>query len=396
MRSLSIHQARRVALAAQGLDAPRPASRIDVRHVRREIQRLGLLQLDFVNVLAPAHQMVLFSRLGPYETLRFDDAVYRRREFTEQWAHERSIVPAEVWPLLKHRFPDFRIRPWGFEGFLEEIPDYVEAALDRIRREGALPADAFEVPDPMPDYPQAAGYTIQRAVLEAHFAWGTLAVAERRADYACVYDLAERVLPEAHLDHAPEPAEAQRQLLLRAARAHGVGTARDLADYYRMGVTDARSRLAELADGGLLEEVRVDGWKETAYLHPQARLPRDADGVALLSPFDPLVWFRPRTERLFDFHYRIEIYLPAKKRQWGYYVLPFLMGERLVGRVDLKADRKTDRLLVQAAYVEDHADPTEVAHALAGELDLVAKWQGLADVVVKRKGSLAGELGRVR
>lgn len=395
MRSLSIQQARRMALAAQGLDGPRPAARIDVRHVRREIQRLGLLQLDFVNVLAPAHHMVLYSRLGPYDTSRLDDVVYRRGEFTEQWAHERSVVPVDVWPLLKHRFHDFRIRPWGFKGFLEEMAEYVQAVLDRIRAEGPLAADAFEAPDPMPAYPQAAGYTIQRAVLEAHFAWGALAVAERRADYACVYDLAERVLPPEHLDHAPDPAVAQRRLLLRAARAHGVGTAKDLADYYRMGLTDARARLRELADAGLLEEVGVEGWKATAYLHPEARLPRSADAASLLSPFDPVVWFRPRTERLFDFHYRIEIYLPAKKRQWGYYVLPFLVGDRLVGRVDLKADRKASRLLVQAAYVEDHADPAAVATTLARELHQLAAWQGLAGVVVKRKGNLAGELREV-
>lgn len=393
MNTLSVSQARRIALAAQGLDGPRPAARIDARHLRREIQRLGLLQLDFVNVLAPAHQMVLYSRLGRYDPARLDDVIYRRGEFTEQWAHERSVVPVSTWPLLRHRFAGFRIRPWGAERFVEEHQNYMQAALDRIRREGPLAADAFDPPNPIPDYyPVGVSYTIQKATLEAHFAWGNLTVVERRSDNACVYDLAERALPEEHRTLSLERQEAQRRLLLLAARSHGVGTARDLADYYRMALKDARSRLGELADAGALEQVHVEGWKETAYLHPDARLPRSADAASLLSPFDPLIWFRPRTERLFGFHYRIEIYVPAKKRQWGYYVLPFLLGDRLVGRVDLKSDRKEGRLLVQAAWVEEHADPGVVAVALAAELEQVAAWQALDDVVVRKKGNLAGAL----
>jgi uncharacterized protein YcaQ len=234
--------------------------------------------------------------------------------------------------------------------------------------------------------------SVRRAVLEAHFGRGLLAVAERRPDFARVYDLAERRIPREHHARVLGRTEAQRELLRRAARAHGVGTAADLADYYRMPVREARPRLAELVEEGALRAVRVAGWREPAYLHPEARLPGRVEAAALLSPFDPLVWFRPRAARLFDFDYRIEIFVPRPKRRWGYYVMPFLLGDRLVARVDLKADRPGRRLLVLAAYLEPLAEADPVATALAAELRTLADWLGLEAVVVEHRAGFGRPL----
>jgi uncharacterized protein YcaQ len=306
------------------------------------IHQLGLLQLDFVNVLLPAHYLVPFSRLGPYERARLDEVVYRRREFTEQWAHEASIVPIDVWPLLEHRRREHRVRPWGFERFLAEHADYSEAVLERVRADGPLSAD--DLPDPHPDLPGRLGdewgwsLRVKRQFLETHFGFGRLVVADRLPNFARRYDLAERIVDSKQLARTVEPGEAQRELLRRAARAQGVGTARDLADYWRMPIGDARRHLADLAAGGELRLVEVEGWPKPAFLHPDARLPRQLNGAALLSPFDPLVWCRPRIARLFGFEYTIEIYVPEEKRRWGYYVLPFLLGEDLVARIGLRGN----------------------------------------------------------
>jgi uncharacterized protein YcaQ len=390
---LSLGEARRIALAAQGFDRPRPVGRAGTPHLRRAVRQIGLLQIDYVNILTPAHYLVPFSRLGPYPKSLLDDLVYRRREFTEQWAHEASVVPVDVWPLLHHRREAHRVRPYGFEAFLAERPDYAARVLDEVRRRGPLTADDLPEMDGVSRrLPWAWSGTVPRATLEAHFGRGLLAVAGRRPNFARVYDLAERVVPREHHGRRPGREEAQRELLLRAARAHGVGTAADLADYYRMPVREARPRLAELVGAGALRAVRVEGWREPAYLHPQAGLPRRINPAALLSPFDPVVWFRPRAARLFGFDYRIEIYTPREKRRWGYYVLPFLLGERLAGRVDLKADRAGRRLLVLAAHREPHADKGAVADALAAELRTLAGWLGLDAVVVEGRGDLARPL----
>ena len=231
-------------------------------------------------------------------------------------------------------------------------------------------------------------------MLEWHFGRGVLAVAERLPNFARVYDLAERVLQPEHCRRNVGREEAQRELLRLAARSHGVGTAGDLADYYRMPIGEARPRIAEMVAAGDLREVRVEGWREPAYLHPEAQLPRRIDGSALLSPFDPVVWYRARAARLFNFDYRIEIYVPRAKRKWGYYVLPFLLGDRLVARVDLKADRKERRLLVLAAYLEPDAEPGTVATALTAELRTMARWLQLDGVIVRRHGDLASALVR--
>jgi uncharacterized protein len=390
---LSLSEARRLALAAQGFDRPRPSGRVDARDLRRTIQQLGLLQIDYVNVLVPAHYQVPYSRLGPYKKSHLDDLVYRRREFTEQWAHEASIVPVESWPLLRHRMETHRVRPHGFESFLEKQAEYVAWILDEVRTRGPLAADDVPERDGIPHRIPGAWFgSVPRAVLEAHFARGMLAVAQRRPDFARTFDLAERLIPLEH--HAREIGreEAQRELLRLAARAHGVGTADDLADYYRMPIREARPRLAELVEAGELREVRVEGWRQPAYLHPRARVPKRIDAATLLSPFDPLIWYRARAARLFDFEYRVEIFVPQAKRRWGYYVLPFLLGDRLVARVDLKADRRERRLVVLAAHVEPHANAGQVASALAAELRTMAGWLGLESVVVERLGDLARSL----
>jgi uncharacterized protein YcaQ len=394
---LSLPEARRIALAAQGFDRPRPTGRVSIDHLRRTIRQLSLVQLDFVNVLVPAHYQVLFSRLGPYERARLDHLVYRRREFTEQWAHEASILPVDAWPLLRHRMQNHRVRPHGFESLLEQEADYVAQVLDEVRARGPLTADDLLAPDgdALGSWLEAVGSwfgSVPRAVLEAHFGRGLLAVAERRANVARAYDLAERLIPPEHHGREVGREEAQRELLRRAARAHGVATAADLADYYRMPVREARPLLAELVAAGELQQVRVEGWKGSAYLHRDARVPPHIEAAALLSPFDPVVWYRPRTARLFDFDYRFEIFVPAAQRRWGAYVLPFLLGDRLVARVDLKADRPRRRLLVLAAYREHPAEPGEVAAALAAELRTMAGWLGLDSVAVERRGNFGRAL----
>lgn len=275
---------------------------------------------------------------------------------------------------------------------MEKRPDYVAWALDEVRAQGPLAADDLPEPEGVPRRMTDKwgwGRAVKRQVLEAHFGFGRLAVADRRANFARVYDLAERLIPPEHHRRKVEREEAQRQLLRQAARAHGLGTAGDLADYYRMPVREARQRIAELVEAGELREVRVESWRQPAYLHPEARLPRRIDASALLSPFDPVVWTRARAARLFNFDYRIEIFVPQAKRRWGYYVLPFLLGDRFVARVDLKADRERRRLLVLAAYIEPDAEPGAVADALAAELRTMAAWLNLDSVAVGRRGGFA-------
>ena len=390
---LSITEARRVALAAQGFDRARPRGRVTAAQLRRTLRALGLVQLDFVTVLVPAHYQVLFSRLGPYPRTLLDDLVYRSREFTEQWAHEASIVPMDCWPLLEHRRQAHRVRPWGFDAFLKRHADYVKIVLEAVRERGPLTADTLEAPQGVARrIPGSWLGTVPRAVLEAHFGRGGLAIADRRPSFARAYDLAARVIPAEHRGRTVEREEAERELLLRAARAQGIGTAADLADHYRMPVREARPRIEELVRAGKLREARVQGWREAAYLHPGAVLPRKIEVAALLSPFDPLIWYRPRVARLFGFDYRFEVFVPKTKRRWGAYVLPFLLGERLVARVDLKADRAGGRLLVLAAFVEVGIAADVVARALAGELRTLAAWLSLDSISVGRRGGLSRRL----
>jgi uncharacterized protein YcaQ len=386
---LSLDEARRIALAAQGFDRPRP-KRVDVRHLRRTIRQLGLIQIDYVNVLLPAQYQVPFSRLGPYDRSRFDDLVYREREFTEQWAHEASIIPMDTWPLLRHSMATRRVYPYGFEDFLKQNLEYAQLVLDQVRERGPLTAGDLPGPKNSPGRIPGAWFgTVPRATLGAHFGRGRLGVTNRLPNFQRLFDLAERVIPAEHYGREIPEHEAERELLRRASHAHGIGTAADLADYYRMPIRTARERLKELADNGELQTVHVQGWKDHAYLDPNARLPRQIRAASVLSPFDPLVWFRPRVARLFDFEYRIEIFFPKAKRKWGYYVLPFLLGDRLVARVDLKADRAAGRLLVLAAHLEPKAPARKVAQALTAELQALAGWLRLESVKVGRRGDLA-------
>ena len=383
-KEISLADACRIALAAQGFGRPRPR-RPGPSHLRRTIRQLGLLQLDFVNVLIPAHYLVLFSRLGPYDRALFDRVAYRSRHFTEQWAHERSLVPVESWPLFQHRRDTHRVRPWGFEKFLAQRPGYVVRALAQVRQRGPLTADNLPELEGLPRRladKRGWGMKVKNQVLEAHFGFGRLAIASRLPNFARAYDLAERLIPARHLRRRVDKKDSQRELLRLAARAHGIATVGDLADYYRMSPRDARPLVAELVEAGELREVRVEGWREPAYLHPQARAPRALSAAALLSPFDPVVWTRERAARLFGFDYRVELFVPPAKRKWGYYVLPFLLGDRLVARVDLKADRASRRLLVQAAYSEKGSSPTVVAKSLAAEIQTLARWLRLDSVTV--------------
>jgi len=372
--ALSLTEARRLALAAQGFHLKRPR-RATVRHMSDTIRRLGLLQIDCVNVVCPAHYMVPFSRLGPYDRSAFDKLVYRSGEFAEHWAHEISIIPAETWPLLRYRRETDRVRPWGFEKVLEERADYAASVLEEIKRRGPLAADDLPPADGATRIPGAWIGTVARGVLEAHFLRGTLAAAGRRSDFSRLYDLAERVIPAEHRSRQVEHDEGRRALLLQAARAHAVGTAKDLADYFRMPVGEAKPILRGLVESGQLHEARVEGWREIAYLDPKAEAPRNIEAAALLSPFDPLIWCRPRVERLFGFEYRVEIFVPPEKRKYGFYVLPFLLGENLVARVNLKMDRASGRLRVIGKWFEGR-QTTAVDAALSVELGALEDWLG--------------------
>lgn len=389
--TLSLAEARRIAIHAQGLGGAAP-SRATRQKLSAAIQRIGLVQLDYVNVLVPAHYLIPYSRTGAYERGWLDELVYHRRDFTEQWAHEASIVPVDAWPLLRHRRETQRTRPWSADLYLSRHPEYIRWVVEQIRERG--PLCAADLPGPAGDRGRLPGTwyrSISRIALEYLFARGTLAVETRLPSMARRFDLAERVVREPHLSHRLEREAQDRELVRRAAMALGVATAADLADYWRMRTADVRPRLAELVAAGELEAVRVEGWREPAYLSQKYKTKPPERGV-LLSPFDPLVWFRPRTERLFGFAYRLEIYTPEAQRRWGYYVLPFLLGDRLVARVDLKADRGRAALLVQAAWLEEGEKPGPVAEALQAELRRLAGWLGLEKLKVARRGTLAPAL----
>ena len=391
MTDLSRDEARRIALAAQGFAEPKPSGRIDIRHLRRVMSRVELLQIDTVNVLVRAHYLPLFARLGPYPMSLLDEAVYERRELFEAWAHAASLARVERYPLLRRRMEGDRRYRW-MRRWADRNARYVNAILDEVRRRG--PITAAELEDPGRRGDDFWVRTEGKVALEWLFLEGTLLCAAR-PNFARAYDLAERVLPREVLERpAPDEQDAQRELLLLGARAYGVGTANDLADYYRLPVQQARKLLPGLVEEGKLREVTIEGWNQRAYLYPEAQTPRAINARALLTPFDSLIWDRNRrrTERLFGFRYVLEIYLPEKRRQFGYYVLPFLLGDRLVARVDLKADRQRGRLRVNAAYVEDGEVERLVAGQLAEELALMARWLGLEDITVARRGNLSAQL----
>jgi uncharacterized protein YcaQ len=385
--------ARRIALAAQGFADPRPAGGIGTRQLRRTVDRLGVVQIDSVNVLSRSHYVPFFSRLGPYPREALDALSNGRHDLFEFWAHEASFLPVRLQPQLRWRMAAAEDHAWGNMVRLQrERPGYVREVLDRVREEG--PLRASQLLEPRPDRPGSMwNWHAGKVALEWLFFTGVLTARARTAGFERVYDLTERVLPPAVvLAPTPDRADAVRELVRTASRALGVATETDLRDYFRLPPADARTAIAELVEEGGLQPVEVDGWGRPAWLDPQARRPRWIRARALLSPFDSLVWERPRVERIFDFRYRLEIYTPAAKRVHGYYVLPFLLGDRLVGRVDLKADRQAGVLRVQAAYAEPGVDPGEVAAALAAELRLMADWMALERVAVNGAGDLAPPL----
>jgi len=389
---LSAAEARRVALAAQGFDRERPAVQADARNFRRVFGQLGLLQLDYVNVLMPAHYLVLWSRLGKYQRNRFERYAYASGECTEQWAHEASIVPANCWPLLEYRRQSYQMHKNNPIRKIRNRYAYLDGVLQQVQRDGALTAsDLPPAPGPKRN-PGDWHRSIPRWALEYHFARGQLAVRDRLPNFQRVYDLPERVLPAQHVRQSVPVVDAQRELLRRAASALGVGTLHDLADYYRMSARETAPLLQDLVDANLLSVVNVEGWDEPAFLSSAARFPRTIKGASLLSPFDPVVWFRPRAERLFDFHYRIEIYVPAARRKWGYYVLPFRMGDEIVARVDLKADRQSKHLLVLNAHAEQGVNMADCCAHLASELHALMDWLCLDEVRVTRKNGFTRKL----
>lgn len=403
---VSAAEARRLAVAAQGFGRPRPAGRVDARHLRRAIDDVGLLQLDSVNVFCRSHYMPVFSRLGPYPREALDRLAWHengggrtrragQRDLIEYWGHEASLLPVDLQPLLRWRMARAGSLAWKNVARVgTEQPELLEFVLDAVRERGPIRAA-----DLGPDgQRRAAGemwsWSEEKTALEYLFYAGRVCAA-RRVNFERHYDLPERVLPR-QVAEAPTPSqdEAQRQLLLIAAKRLGVATEADLGDYFRLPRSESKARVAELAEQGGLVPVRVEGWSQPGYLATErpTGLRRAARARALLTPFDSLVWARERTERIFGFRYRIEIYVPAPKRVYGYYVLPFLLGDRLVARVDLKSDRQKGVLQVRGAYAEPGVDTATVAPELAAELRLLNEWLGLGGVAVARKGDLAAAL----
>jgi uncharacterized protein YcaQ len=392
---LSAAEARRVALAAQGFAERRPERAVDARTLRtRVLDRVGLLQIDSVNVLQRAHYLPAFSRLGAYDTNLLDRlSHYAPRRLFEYWGHEASLLPVELHPHLRWRMRRAHDDAWGgMRRVASERPDLVAAVLEDIRARGPVTAAQLAHHDDArgPKGPWWDWSDVKRS-LEFLF-WSGEVTSARRRRFERLYDVPERVIPAAVLA-APTPTddEAQRTLLRVAARALGVATEPDLRDYFRLPTAESKARVAELVEAGDLLPIAVEGWKAPAYVAAGARVPRRVDARALVGPFDSLIWERPRVERVFGFRYRIEIYVPKPQRVHGYYVLPLLLGDRLVGRVDLKSDRAAGALLVQAAHAEPGAPP-ETAEALAGELRRLATWLGLDDVVIAGGGDLAPAL----
>lgn len=401
MTALTSAQARRVAVAAQGFAAPKPRGPLTRAHLKRLIARIQVLQLDSVSVAVRAHYAPVFSRLGPYDRDILDRAAWSHSArspqlLVEYWAHEAALMSVEDWPLLRWRMRQYRDGRWGTRVVAENprLRDDVVAAVAELGASTAGQIEAHLATDPR----GAKGAWWDRSdtkwVAEALFASGVLTTATR-VGFARHYDLAENVLPSHVLAREVDDLEAVRELTLRAATALGIGTEADIRDYFRLPAQPVKPALADLVAAGELERVDVDGWTIPGYLRAGQIVPRTDRGTALLCPFDPLIFFRPRVERIFGFHYRIEIYTPAPKRRFGYYVWPLLLDGQLVGRVDLKADRVSDALHVVGAFAEPGQTPDRVAAALAGELASMASWLGLSGVSVGTRGDLVGELRNI-
>jgi len=387
---LRLDQARRIALAAQGFADPRPRAAPTVRQLRRVMNRMSALQLDSVNVLCRSHYLPVLARLGPYDRGKLDRYLYHSGEHFELYSHEAAVISQDLQPVMRYRS---RARRWTHGPELEQkMPDYVQSVLAEVADRG--PLSVKDLGDPGERTGPWWGQSKGKVTLDWLYHSGRLAIRERTPMFVTVYDLPENVIrPDVLARPEIDERESKKRQLALGARSHGIATDKCLADYFRLKVTEARPLLAELVAEGVLERVSVDGWSDGLYLHAEANRPRKIAARALLSPFDPVVWFRPRAQQLFDFEYRIEIYTPELKRVYGYYVLPFLLDEALVGRIDLKADRKAGLLLVRAAYLEagitGRSERDRVAMELQAALVEMAQWLDLDGVKVEDKGDLA-------
>lgn len=390
--ALSADDARRIAIAAQGFAAERPKD-VTRRHVRALADRLGAIQIDSVNVIARSHYLPPFARFGAYKHATLEDAAWGRKpDLFEYWGHAASLMPVSLQPLLRWRMAQAEHRTvWGGRDLDRDFRKYADGILKEIEKRGPVTGGDFA------DEKREAGWwnwSKGKQALEWLFYAGRITTRTRR-NFERVYDLTERVLPQGVVDTpTPSTPDAHRALLQIAARAMGVATEHDLRDYFRMPVAETRARIAELVEDGALKKVSVDGWDKPAYLDPAAKRPKLGAGGALLSPFDSLIWFRARTERLFGTRVKLEIYTPAADREHGYYVLPFLRNDAIAARVDLKSDRQTGLLRVQAAHLEPGAERAETIAALALELRHMAQWLGLNDVAVARRGDISAALSR--
>jgi uncharacterized protein YcaQ len=397
--TLSLGEARRVALAAQGLGLPKPA-RVTKRHLLAIIQRLGLLQIDSVNVLVRAHYFPPFSRIGPYPTHWLDELTYRKRRLFEYWGHAASLISANLFSSFRWRMERAKLGVGVYRGlvnYAKENAGLIQEILELIRQRGPSGAGDVEKAIKQEQLAKKAGWwewSDSKAALEWLF-WSGQVTTSTRRNFERVYDLTERIFPDLYNGDIPDRAIAQRQLVVTAARALGIATENDLSDYFRLKINETRPRIRELIEAGELLEVKVEGWRQPAYLSSSARIPRSLEAAAFLSPFDPLLWERKRTERLFGFRYRIEIYTPAAQRQHGYYVLPFLFGQNFVARLDLKADRANNILRVVGAFAEPQTEPKTFVHAVAAELRSMADWLGLEKIVISKYGDLAPMLRSV-
>jgi hypothetical protein len=373
--SLSIADARALALAAQGFDTARPKTKATQRHVDALISRLGVIQIDSVNVLVRSQELPLFSRLGNHNRNAIPKATEQQKIF-EYWGHEAAHLPVEIHPLFRWKMEAARLgkaKHWGLTSFYDDNKTFVRRMLKHVEKNG--PTTSRELSTRTEKKGTWWDWDEAKVALEYLFLTGQLMSRGRGTDFARIYDTPERVLTPKILN-APTPSEhdARKQLLVRSAIAQGVATASDLADYYRQKPTTVKPLITELVEEGELHAVVVDGWTEKAFVHRSAKPPKQLHATALLSPFDSLVWCRPRNERLFNFHYRIEIYTPKEKRKFGYYVLPFMMNGEMVGRVDLKADRANLKLLVHSVHTEKGIKRSDINDALNNELHTMASW----------------------
>ena len=388
---IGANEARRIALAAQGFAEPRPRGPVTRRHLGTVIDRIGLIQIDSVNVLARSQELALFARLGPHPRTLIPDATSKGDLF-EYWVHEASHVSMEHYHLHRWRM-EHEHRWQSVQRLSERKPGFLDEVYARVETAGPVVSGEFN----SRVGPKGSWWDWDDAktALEHMFWTGKLTARRRPSDFARLYDLPERWIPAEALNRPVLPEnEARKELLVLAAKHHGVATMNDLTDYHRQKNPPCKPLLAELVEEGRLIPVTVEGWAKPAYLHPEARRPRRVSARALLSPFDSLVFNRDRTERVFGFHYRIEIYVPPPKRIYGYYVLPFLLGDELVGRFDLKADRATGRLLVQGAYAEPGVPDGLIVPEVAEELRSMATWLGLESIAVMPRGDLAPALAR--